>query len=66
MSTPTYGMPPVDDFIDFEQGEMDEARAIEFLQRLIDTGLAWQLQGFYGRTCMRAIEAGYCNPPARN
>lgn len=30
-------------------------------QYLIDTGLAWSLQGFFGRTCMDLINAGHCH-----
>lgn len=30
----------------------------EQIQRLINTGMAWRLEGSIGRACMRAIEAG--------
>jgi len=30
------------------------------IQRAINSGSAWSLQGFYGRTMMAAIEAGDC------
>ncbi len=33
-------------------------------QTLIDSGLVWQLQGWYGRTAKRLIEIGVCTPPA--
>ncbi len=39
----------------------DEA-FIEAAQYLIDTGLCWQLQGYFGRTCQALIDAGHCTP----
>ena len=45
----------------FVQGS-DEER-IRAWQHLIDTGLAWQLQGSFGRTAMNLIESGICSPP---
>ncbi len=46
--------------ITFEMGEIDEKSIITLFQDLIDTGLAWSLQGTYGRTATALIEAGYC------
>lgn len=48
----------VDKIMAFEDGEMDEDEIIAFFQELVNTGLAWQLQGHYGRTARRLIEAG--------
>ncbi len=31
---------------------------VEFFQELVDSGLAWSLQGSYGRTAKDLIEAG--------
>jgi hypothetical protein len=47
--------------MDWESGEMEtEEEVIEFFQHLIDTGLAWKLQGSYGRTAAALIDQGYC------
>jgi len=46
----------------FEEPE-NEAQVVEAWQFLIDTGLAWQLQGWFGRRAMDLIEAGICTPP---
>lgn len=48
------------DIIAFECGELDEEQTINLFQNLINTGLAWQLQGSYGRTAAALIEAGHC------
>lgn len=50
----------------FESGELDEDDCIALFQHLIDTGLAWSLQGSYGRTAARLIEAGVCTLPRRH
>jgi len=44
----------------YENGELTEEEIIELFQELIDSGLAWQLQGSYGRTAKALIDAGYC------
>ena len=54
-------MPDVTKIIAYEQGEMEQAEVVQFFQELIDSGLAWQLQGHYGRTARRLIEAGLCS-----
>ena len=38
----------------------EDDEEIEAWQYLIDTGMAWQLQGWFGRTAKRLIDEGYC------
>jgi len=38
-----------------------EDQVIEAWQHLIDTGLCWQLQGWFGRTARDLIESGVCH-----
>lgn len=51
--------------ISYESGEYSEEYLIEGFQHLIDTGMAWTLQGHYGRTAAAFIEAGICHKGAR-
>ena len=50
----------VDQFIAFEQGEMSPEDEYKFLQKIINDGSVWGLQGTYGRHAMDAIEKGSC------
>jgi len=50
----------IDKIIQYENGSMSDEETIEFFQGLIDTGMAWTLQGHYGRTATQLIEAGLC------
>jgi len=36
---------------------------IQAWQMLVDTGMAWKLQGWFGRTARDLIEEGFVNPP---
>ena len=42
----------------YEAGELDEDQVLDLFQALVGTGLAWQLQGSYGRTAQAMIDAG--------
>jgi len=42
-----------------EEGTKEQQ--IEAWQHLIDTGLAWSLQGWFGRTAKALIEQGVCH-----
>lgn len=42
----------------WETGMLDEDETVELFQHLVDTGMAWTLQGAYGREAQRLIDAG--------
>lgn len=42
---------------------ISEEAYIQAWQYLIDTGLAWSLQGWYGRTAKQLINDGICVEP---
>ena len=50
----------IDQIMAYENGDMSEEEMIEMFQALINSGMAWQLQGHYGRTASALIDAGYC------
>lgn len=56
-------MDQVTAIIAYESGELDEDATVSLFQDLVNTGLAWQLQGHYGRTAAKLIEAGLVTPP---
>ena len=47
-----------------QEPESDE-QYIQAWQHLIDTGLAWTLQGFFGRTASTMIQNGLCYYPVK-
>ena len=53
-------MPSISDIMEFESGEMEGEELADFFQGMINSGVVWQLQGFYGRTAVALIEAGEC------
>jgi hypothetical protein len=46
----------------FEEAESKE-QVLEAWQYLIDTGMAWKLQGWFGRTASHLIGQGHCLEP---
>lgn len=51
-------MPDVSKLVAWESGELSDDETIELFQELVSSGLAWQLQGTYGRTAAAMLEAG--------
>lgn len=42
--------------IEFESGGLNDAEVVELFAELIRNGMAWSLQGHYGRTASSMIE----------
>ena len=59
---PDAHMSQIDAMLAWEDGNISEDEAIHLFQGLVDSGLAWQLQGMYGRQAMRFIDAGLIQP----
>ena len=47
--------------IDFEQGDLNREQVLALFQELVNTGMAWRLQGSYGRMARALIERGMIN-----
>jgi hypothetical protein len=60
---PTYDVTTA--LLAFEGGELDEQGTVELFQHLVDSGLAWQLQGHYGRCAQALIDHGRVTRPAQ-
>lgn len=48
--------------ISFESGTMHCDDMVQFFQDLIDSGLAWELPGTYGRQAKILLDSGFCHP----
>lgn len=54
----------LDQMMAWEEGSLDDDATIRLFQALVDNGMAWELQGFYGRTATMLILAGHVTRPA--
>ncbi len=52
----------VDLMMDLEAGELNRDETIELFSELIRSGLAWRLQGAYGRIAKELIRSGLLDP----
>lgn len=53
------------DLISFELGELDDSETLDLFAHLVETGMAWNLQGSYGRAAQRLIDLGLITPDGR-
>ena len=42
----------------YEEGQLTEEQTLTLFKHLVKTGLAWQLQGSYGRAAKALLDAG--------
>jgi len=61
--SPTKEFPVLTHIIDYENGEIEDEKFLELFQYLVNTGLAWQFQGSYGRTAISLIDEGLISKP---
>lgn len=52
-----------DRMIRWDEGDLTYDEFIQTAQYLVDTGLAWNLPGRYGRTCADLIDSGEIDAP---
>jgi hypothetical protein len=45
--------------MDFEEGSLTDEQVIKLFQYLVDTGIAWKLQGSYGFLAYNMIQDGH-------
>jgi hypothetical protein len=48
----------VNDIFRYEMGELNDEETLDLFQGLVDTGLAWRLQGRYARAAMELLDSG--------
>lgn len=53
----------VGDIVAYEEGRLDEFHTLRLFQKLVDSGMAWTLQGSYGRTAAALLAAGKIQHP---
>lgn len=51
----------INNIIQYENGNLSEEEEVKFFQELINTGMAWELQGHYGRVAEHLIKEGVCS-----
>ena len=59
-------MSVIDKIIAYECGDIVEAGTLQLFAELIESGMAWTLQGSYGRTARALIDAEYISEDGKH
>lgn len=51
----------IDQIMDYEMGLLNDSDTLDLFAELIKNGMAWSLQGHFGRTASALIEDGWLN-----
>lgn len=51
----------IDQIMDYEMGLLNDSDTLDLFAELIKSGMAWSLQGHFGRTASALIEDGWLN-----
>jgi hypothetical protein len=52
----------VGQIMEYEMGTLSDQETVELFSELVKTGMAWNLQGAYGRAAQALIEGGIITP----
>lgn len=55
----------VNKLVEYEDGQLSFPETVQLFSELVSTGLAWQLQGSYGRMAQSLIDSGVLRPDGR-
>jgi len=55
----------VGNMLSFEEGTLPEKEVLKLFQKMVNTGIVWKLQGFYGRTAQNLLDRGLIKYPTK-
>lgn len=58
-------MDEITEIVRFENGELSKSESLAMFQRLINSGTAFELGGWYSEKAMELVKHGYCSLPGR-
>jgi hypothetical protein len=62
VTTKLATIPDIDAIMAYEDGTLGQEETLALFQQLVDSGMAWRLQGSYGRTAHMLLQEGLIHP----